>query len=739
MRVVHLIQAFISFLFLIGCRQAESNMNLSFDEIKNGWPISWSIYHQQPGYSVSLDSVNAKSGKYAMAIEFTGSTINFQALTFTLPHNYDGKKITLSGYIKTDSVTDGFAGLWLMMDPDPSYDNIELNGVKVVGTTDWRKYETTLDMYPAGTKEIVIGGLLTGKGKMWLDDLKVTIDGKDIRRVEPYQPKSFPAKNDQEFDKGSNIIFPELSNQKIDDLELLGRIWGFLKYHHPEIAKGNYNWDYELFRILPDYLNANDRQQRDRILLKWIDKYGRIPTCKTCEATTKRSIIKPGLSWIEHSNINLKLKDLLQKIYLNRNQGSQYYIKMIPYIGTPVFINEGAYEAMDCPDAGFRLLALYRYWNMIYYFFPYKHFTDKNWNLVLRKYIPHFIAAKNRLAYELSTALLIGEICDSHAFPLNGCGKTESLKGSGQVPVRVQFVENQLVVMEHYAEEAENAQLKKGDIITHIEGRLVEAIVDSMKQYYSASNEAVKMRDIATDILRSNKHFIQIEYISSGKINQKEIYVGERKSWINYKFKKDTARCYKFISKDIGYINLNTIQEKDIPVIKQEFINTKGIIIDIRNYPPGFVINMLCPYFVSKITPYSIHTRVNIDNPGEFIYHPFFNIINKSEEYYQGKLIVIVNEETQSRAEGLAMAFRAGNNTTIIGSTTAGSLGNVSTIILPGGLGTQITGNNTHYPDGKETQRVGIVPDIEVKPTIKGICEGRDELLEKAVEIINQK
>jgi len=31
---------------------------------------------------------------------------------------------------------------------------------------------------------------------------------------------------------------------------------------------------------------------------------------------------------------------------------------------------------------------------------------------------------------------------------------------------------------------------------------------------------------------------------------------------------------------------------------------------------------------------------------------------------------------------------------------------------------------------------VGIVPDIVVKPTIKGISEGRDEVLEKAIELI---
>jgi C-terminal processing protease CtpA/Prc len=48
-----------------------------------------------------------------------------------------------------------------------------------------------------------------------------------------------------------------------------------------------------------------------------------------------------------------------------------------------------------------------------------------------------------------------------------------------------------------------------------------------------------------------------------------------------------------------------------------------------------------------------------------------------------------------------------------------------------------ISGIGVYYPDGKETQRIGIVPDIEVKPTIKGFRQGRDELLERAIKIIN--
>jgi hypothetical protein len=68
-----------------------------------------------------------------------------------------------------------------------------------------------------------------------------------------------------------------------------------------------------------------------------------------------------------------------------------------------------------------------------------------------------------------------------------------------------------------------------------------------------------------------------------------------------------------------------------------------------------------------------------------------------------------------------------------IGSTTAASDGNNSIIYLPGGIQTSATFLGTYYPDFTPTQRVGIIPDYYVYPTIKGIREGRDEVLEFAL------
>ena len=190
------------------------------------------------------------------------------------------------------------------------------------------------------------------------------------------------------------------------------------------------------------------------------------------------------------------------------------------------------------------------------------------------------------------------------------------------------------------------------------------------------------------------------------------------------------------MDESIGYATIASMKYTDVTEIISAFKNTKALIIDIRNYP--FEYTIIDSYFVSKSTPYAKFTIGNIDNPGEFKFC-LTNTITNSAESYKGKLIVIVNEITQSWAETLTMAFRAGLNTTIIGSATAGANGNVSNINLPGGLQTRISGIGVYYPNGKETQRVGNVPDVWVEPTIEGIREGRDELLEKAVALINEE
>jgi len=109
-----------------------------------------------------------------------------------------GKKVRYSGYIKTEAVTRGFAGLWWRVD-GPSgvlaFDNMQSRGV--TGTTDWARYtiELTVD---ASVKSINFGALLPGDGTAWFDGLTIELDG------EPFTDASVM---DLDFESASPVGF----------------------------------------------------------------------------------------------------------------------------------------------------------------------------------------------------------------------------------------------------------------------------------------------------------------------------------------------------------------------------------------------------------------------------------------------------------------------------------------------------------------------------------------------------
>jgi C-terminal processing protease CtpA/Prc len=75
----------------------------------------------------------------------------------------------------------------------------------------------------------------------------------------------------------------------------------------------------------------------------------------------------------------------------------------------------------------------------------------------------------------------------------------------------------------------------------------------------------------------------------------------------------------------------------------------------------------------------------------------------------------------------------------IIGSTTAGTNGNVVRVDLPTGLLFFFTGMRVTRHDGvSRFHGLGVEPDQVVKPSIEGIRAGRDELLESALDYLNK-
>jgi C-terminal processing protease CtpA/Prc len=97
---------------------------------------------------------------------------------------------------------------------------------------------------------------------------------------------------------------------------------------------------------------------------------------------------------------------------------------------------------------------------------------------------------------------------------------------------------------------------------------------------------------------------------------------------------------------------------------------------------------------------------------------------------------MLIDDRAISQSEHTALFFEAANGTTFIGTPTAGANGDVTNFTLPGGFRVNFSGHDVRHADGRQLQRVGIQPHIQVAPTIKGLQAGRDEVLERAIAFV---
>lgn len=368
--------------------------------------------------------------------------------------------------------------------------------------------------------------------------------------------------------------FPELNQNKIRSLVLLGKIWGFLKYYHPAVASGKYDWDQELFRILPDYLELNNKEERNSFLLHWIKGLGKVSGKRISEKNSSDPFIRSDFKWLLKGDISSDLKKLLLEIYYHHWQGQQYYVKLFQGVNNPTFSNEKAYEKIPFPPVEYRLLALFRYWNIINYFYPYRELGASDWNKALIKHLPKFINAADELEYELAVIQLVADIHDTHANLWGGSDKIVEKRGRFFPPFHLRYIENKVIVSNYYSYElSEKSGLKIGDVILKINGKPVAAIIDSLRPFYPASNEASRMRDISADLLLSNDKEVKLEFTSGKNLKHAIVPLYNPNMLDLFVWYKKDGEKYKLIDNNIGYINDGAIKKEDVIPVITSFMN----------------------------------------------------------------------------------------------------------------------------------------------------------------------
>ncbi|HEY3061778.1 MAG TPA: S41 family peptidase [Chloroflexota bacterium] len=259
---------------------------------------------------------------------------------------------------------------------------------------------------------------------------------------------------------------------------------------------------------------------------------------------------------------------------------------------------------------------------------------------------------------------------------------------------------------------AQRAGLNSGDIIISINGQLVSglALEEMTGLVRGPSGTTVEMVVRRSDVSLTFK------------MTRTEIHL---------QFVKQ-----RVVADDIGYLSLRGFPEPSVVESIEQNVATfqeqgiRGLVLDLRGNSGGRIdvgTRLLSHFLPAGSTVYE-----ETDRSGENRMH-----FSRASNQYGLPLVVLVDGGTASMGEIFASAVQEHGAATIVGTTTAGSVAAAQVFGLPDGTGLQVTVYEIRSPEGKQLNRVGVVPDEVIESDPTRIVGGDDPVLSRAIEILH--
>ncbi|HEX3276710.1 MAG TPA: S41 family peptidase [Gemmatimonadales bacterium] len=389
-------------------------------------------------------------------------------------------------------------------------------------------------------------------------------------------------------------------------------------------------------------------------------------------------------------------------------------------------------EAAGYPALPYRLLAAFRIWAVGQYFFPYRELMGERWDRVLAETIPRLEAARDSVEYGLALAEMAAHLHDSHVRVTSP--SLEAALGTATAPVYLRMIEGQPVIT-HFTNDtlARRGGAHIGDVILSVDGEDARARMRRLARYISASTPQALDRVAAIRMTRGiagTTVKLRVRR-AGGAIRELELTRSPE-----FELTGRTGPLFRVLPGNIGYADLGRLPASQVDSMFEGLRETRAIIFDMRGYPLGTAWP-IAPRLTRADMPVAARfARPNPLSPDttERATVEFTQALNHTDQWrYLKPTVMLIDERTLSQAEHTGLFLEAANGTKFVGSPTMGANGDVTVIALPGRVTMSFTGQAVRHADGRQLQRVGLVPDLLVRPTIAGVRAGRDEVLERAV------
>ena len=182
-------------------------------------------------------------------------------------------------------------------------------------------------------------------------------------------------------------------------IALTGKVWGFIKYHHTGTC--DVDWDQVLITALDTQSESDDEQTFNAIISDLIVAAGENhPPAMELPVIDEKHRIPSDTGWMQDMLLSDQNRVAIQAIVSAFRPFQTCHITE-GQVGEPSFAPDDQFRHLTVLDPAQRMLALFRYWNIVNYFSPYKSLIDDDWEAVLEFFVDRMLNVSDDLGNHL--------------------------------------------------------------------------------------------------------------------------------------------------------------------------------------------------------------------------------------------------------------------------------------------------------------------------------------------------